>query len=286
MPKPTPTLRGRRLGSQLRHLRMGRDLLMQDVAEQLGERGKWSETKVSRIENGLVKLHISDLNALMDLYQVDENLRGELVRLCRMSTQRGTWLSSFEDIMNAEYSQYLHLEREANSIFVFGNIIPGLLQTRYYAHALMEPAFGSDKELIERRVELRMMRKPLLEGDDPLRLWSVMDEAAIRRMVGGPVVMKNQLENLLETSECQNINFQIIPFDVGAYPSSGVSFSILDFDDYLLPSVLYLEHSSYTIYEEDEKALQNFRLRADLIRATALSVSESQAFVRSALKEM
>jgi transcriptional regulator with XRE-family HTH domain len=283
MPTPTPTLRGRRLGARLRHLRAATDpkLTMDDVAERLGERGKWSTTKVSRIENGLVKVHVADLIALLDLYKASEEVRDELTKLYRTSDQRGTWLSSFGSVLNSHHTQYLDLENDADSIFEFGSIVPGLLQTPDYARALMEPMPGLSKDFIDQRVELRMLRKQVFEKSSPLRLWSVMDESAVHRMVGRPAVMHRQLQYLSEMAEHPNINIQIIPFNTGAHVSMDAPFSIIDFDDYLLPSVLYMEHSTYAIYEEDEQVLRDYRLKYDLLQSTALSVSNSRSLINS-----
>jgi transcriptional regulator with XRE-family HTH domain len=277
------TLRSRHLGSRLRRMREDQKLTMLQVTDTLSERGRWSETKLSRIENGLVKVHIADLNALLDVYKVDDDVRDELVGLNKMTERRGTRLDSFSGVMHTQHSQYYDLEEEADAIFEYGGLVPGPLQTPDYARALMATLPGVTAQFIEDQVEMRMLRKQVFEGDNPLRLWSVLDESAIRRAVGGPQVMREQLKYLLYMSERPYINLQVISFDAGAHVAIDGPFSIIDFDDHELPSVLYLEHGTYAIYEEDEQTLRDHRLKYDLLQGTALSVVETTSLITASI---
>jgi Domain of unknown function (DUF5753) len=159
------------------------------------------------------------------------------------------WWHHYGDVLPQWFRAYVDLEQAATVIRAYeGQFIPGLLQTRDYMRAVMGRGLDEAPEDIERRVELRVARQALFDRPDPPRLWAVVDEAALRRPVGGPEVMCTQLERLIDATRLPNVTLQILPFDAGAHPAMVGAFSILRFADSELPDVVYLEHLSGAVY--------------------------------------
>ena len=148
------------------------------------------------------------------------------------------------------FRTYVDLESAASLIRTYeGQFVPGLLQTDGYMRAVVRGAHLEDSgEEVGRRVRLRMARQTLLTREQPPRLWAVVDEAALRRPVGGRDVMRGQLERLVEATKLPNVTLQVLPFDSGAHPAMVGSFSVLRFPDQELPDVVYLEHLTSALY--------------------------------------
>jgi hypothetical protein len=159
------------------------------------------------------------------------------------------WWHRYGDVLPQWFRAYVDLEQAATIIRTYeGQFIPGLLQTDDYARAVMGRGMDEEPSGIERRVELRHARQGLLTRPDPPRLWAVVDEAALRRPVGGPEVMPAQIERLIEATELPNVTLQVLRFGAGAHPAMVGAFSILRFGDDDLPDVVYLEHLTGAIY--------------------------------------
>jgi hypothetical protein len=161
--------------------------------------------------------------------------------------------------------------------------IPGLLQTEDYARAVIRGGLpNASRDEVERRVEVRMERQALLRNENPLNLWSIVDEAALRREVGGPEVMQAQFRYLMEASELPHVTFQVIPFDAGAHPGMPGSFILLQFGDAAIPDVIYVDTMAGELFLEEEADVRRYKLVFEHLRAVAASPEASLSLVTSA----
>ncbi|MFE0459254.1 helix-turn-helix domain-containing protein [Kitasatospora sp. NPDC058965] len=270
-----PTVRRRRLGAELRHLREQRGMTAEDVAERL----MVSQSKISRLENGRRSISPRDVRDLCDLYEVtDQRMRDSLMEMARESKQRGWW-NEFSDI---PYSVYIGLEAAAFSIRSYeSSFVPGLLQTREYAEAVLNGTQpDTTQDAIRNRVQVRMKRQDRLAGPDQLSsFWSVIDEAVLAREVGGPQVMAAQLRRLLEVGEQANVNIQVIPFQYGAHPGMTGTFSLLEFPESADSTVVYFEGVTSDLYLEKENDVRRYTGLYDHLRAAAFGVAESRSLI-------
>ncbi len=241
-----PTVQRMLVGAQLRRLRTEAGL----TREQAGEAIRASEWKIHRLENGQVGFKERDIIDLLRLYGVtDPTEVAEFVALAREANSPGWW-QHYGDVLPPWFRTYVDLESAASLIRTYeGQFVPGLLQTDDYMRAVVRGAhLGESSEEVGRRVRLRMARQTLLTRENPPRLWAVVDEAALRRPVGGREVMRGQLERLIAATKLPNVTLQILPLDVGAHPAMVGSFSVLRFPDQELPDVVYVEHLTSALY--------------------------------------
>ncbi|MEP7026503.1 MAG: helix-turn-helix transcriptional regulator [Actinomycetota bacterium] len=279
----SPTVRRRRLALELRRLREAARLTCEEVAEHL----ECSASKISRVETGRVSVSPRDVRDMLEIYGVSGQERDSLVQLARDSRQKGWW-HAYSDTINPQFATYVGLESAASEIRVYEvSLIPSLLQTQDYARAIITSGMmnGSGEEM-ERSVALRMARQPALtRDDDPPLLWTVLDEAALRRRVGGRELMRAQLEHVLELSTLKNVAMQVIPFGAGAHPAMGRPFVILVFPERVDPDVVYLEDLTSAFYLEDVEEVDRYNVFFNHLRATALSFDDSAALITSVLKD-
>jgi DNA-binding XRE family transcriptional regulator len=241
-----PTVQRMLVGTQLRRLRTEAGL----TREEAGEAIRASEWKIHRLENGQVGFKERDIIDLLRLYGVTDPAEvAELVALAREANTPGWW-QHYGDVLPTWFRTYVDLESAATLIRTYeGQFIPGLLQTDDYMRAVVQGAhLEESSEELGRRVRLRLARQTLLTREHPPRLWAVIDEAAMRRPVGGPEVMRGQLERLIEATKLPNVTLQVLPFGAGAHPAMVGSFSVLRFPDDELPDVVYLEHLTSALY--------------------------------------
>ncbi|WP_030668665.1 helix-turn-helix domain-containing protein [Streptomyces cellulosae] len=276
-----PTVRRRRLGQELRRLRELRGMTAEEVAERL----LVSQSKISRLENGRRSISQRDVRDLCGVYEVeDQRIVESLMQMAKDSRQQGWW-HAFGDI---PYSVYIGLETDAESLRVYEpQIITGLLQTRAYAEAIIRGGSPetSDSEIDKRaQVRLRRQDRIAVEGE-PLRLWVVLDEAALRRVVGSRQVMREQLEYLAEMSQRPHITVQVLPFDVGAHPGINGQYSILEFSDAADSSVVYIEGVTSDLYLEKAHDVQKYTVMYEHLRAQALNVDQSRQLIEDVAKD-
>jgi hypothetical protein len=241
-----PTVHRMLVGSQLRRLRTEAGI----SREQAGEAIRASEWKIHRLENGQVSFKERDVVDLLRRYGVtDAGEVASLVVLAREANAPGWW-QPYGDLLPQWFRAYVDLESAATLIRTYeGQLVPGLLQTEDYMRAVIGGAhLDESPEEAERRVALRVRRQALLERAIAPRVWAVVDEAALRRPVGGPKVMRNQVERLIEVAGLPNVTLQILPFQAGAHPALVGAFSILRFADQELPDVVYIEHLTNALY--------------------------------------
>jgi transcriptional regulator with XRE-family HTH domain len=279
----SPTVRRRRLALELRRLREAARLTCEEVADHL----ECSASKISRVETGRVSVSPRDVRDMLDLYGVPAAQRESLVQLARDSRQKGWW-HAFSDTMQPQFATYVGLESAASEIRIYEvSLIPELLQTEDYARVVIRSGMmSSPSDDVERQVALRMARQPAITRDDPPKVWAVLDEAALRRQVGGPGLMRLQLEHLLAQAALPNVVVQVIPFGGGAHPAMGRPFIILVFPERVDTDVVYLEDLTSALYLEDVAEVDRYNVFFNHLRATALSFEDSSALITSVLKEM
>jgi len=276
-----PTVRRRRLGAKLRELREERKLTAEDVAQQL----LVSQSKISRLENGRRAISQRDVRDLCRVYSVtDEKLIDALMTMARESRQRGWW-HAFGDV---PYSVYIGLEANAISARNYESLfVPGMLQTREYAAAVIE---GIQPEALpeqnEKRIEIRMRRQEVMsDPDKPLRMWAVLDEAVLHREVGGPQVMREQLEQLIALSQQSHITVQVLPYSIGAHPGMSGTFSILEFEDEADATIVYLEGVTSDLYLEKEADVKTYSTLYEHLRAMALGPEQTRELIDRVAKD-
>lgn len=279
----SPTVRRRRLGLILRGLREKRALTGEEVGAEIERSGSW----VSRVETGRVGLRARDLNDLLRVYGVDDpKLTEELMILAREGKQRGWW-SKYADTISAPYAAYIGFEAEASELLSYDTlIVNGLLQTEDYARAIFKavvPPVAGDA--LERLVKVRMARQELLSRPDPLKLWAILDESVLRRRIGGPVVLRDQLKRLLEATELTPVTIQIVPHSGGANPGMVGSFTIIRFPLEPDPDVVYVEGGTGDFFLEGDDA-DWYSVVFDHLRAAALSPADSHELLVQAWEEL
>ncbi|MEV5874323.1 helix-turn-helix transcriptional regulator [Streptomyces sp. NPDC052101] len=276
-----PTVRRRRLGQELRRLRELKGMTAEEVAERL----LVSQSKISRLENGRRSISQRDVRDLCGVYEVeDQRIVDSLMEMARDSRQQGWW-HTFGDI---PYSVYIGLETDAESLRVYEpQLVTGLLQTRAYAEALVQGALPeTSTNEIEKRVQVRMRRQERITAEsNPLRLWVVLDEAALRRAVGSRLVMREQLDHLIEMSQLPHVTVQVLPFEVGAHPGLNGQYAILEFTDAADSSVVYLEGVTSDLYLEKAQDVQKYAVMYEHLRAQSLNVEQSRQFIAKVAKD-
>ncbi|SCF48292.1 Helix-turn-helix domain-containing protein [Micromonospora matsumotoense] len=275
----SPTIRRRRLGAELRRLRDGAGITIDAVAEQL----ECSASKVSRIETGHTSATPRDVRDMLRIYGVVGADSEELVQIAREARQKGWWHPYGAVLVGA----YVGLEAAAGAIRSYEQqVVPGLLVTEEYASAMIQaarPELTADQ--VQQRVRVRMGRQSLLTQDDPVDLWAVLDEAVLRRPVGGDAVMRGQLRRLVEVAELPNVTLQVLPFEVGAHAGMDGPFTILRFPDSMDPDVVYAENATGGLFLEKSDELQKYNSIFDQIQAAARRPEESIAHIAELAEE-
>ncbi|MFC6020421.1 DUF5753 domain-containing protein [Plantactinospora solaniradicis] len=273
-PIPSPTIRARRLRRELRRLREAAGLTAESVATELG----WHRSKMIRVELGHSRITQQNVQDLLRIYQPSAEDRETLSTLARQARLKGWW-NAYGDVLPDDYVGF---EAEAAAISTFESLyVPGLLQTEEYARAIiLAGRTTADPDEVDRRVAARSARKSLLSRDVPPKLWIVLDEAAVRRVVGGPNVMRAQVARLIEACARPTIEIQILPFTAGAHAAMGGPFTVLDYDDPVLdPTIVYVDNDATTALLEEEEQVARHRLMFDHLRAKALDPDKTCDFL-------
>jgi transcriptional regulator with XRE-family HTH domain len=271
-----PTLRRRRLGSELKRCREQAGLTQEQVSKYF----EWHAAKVTRIETARVAVTPRDVKDLLTLYGVqDEEYREALMTLARLSRER-TWWTDYRDLMRP--GNFVGLEAEASWSRVWEPIVlPGLLQTEGYMRALMTVGRRADTpESVDRRIRLRLRRQARLAEDSPLNLWAIIDESVVHRVVGGPGVMRDQLQRLLDDGERPNVTIQILPFTAGEHVFLGGSAALLEFPERAHSDVVYLEGLAGDYYEEQPHEVAHYREDFERLASIALGAEDSAELIQ------
>jgi transcriptional regulator with XRE-family HTH domain len=279
-----PTGARRRLGAELRRLRGNAGLRLEEAASRLA----CSTSKISRLENGKGIPKARDVENLMSLYDVRAELEiAMLRRLVQESRSAGWWESYVDGLSTERYvldnpARYAALETDAVAVTTFDvSVLHGLGQTRGYSRALLEQRLPRHQPWeIERLVEMVVHRKEALSRPDPLGLVHIVDEAALRRVVGSPAVMAEQMDHLLELADRPNVSLQVLPFEAGTFRAHDGQFAILDIPDELGSDVVFVETHTGSSYLEDPAEVEVFRGLAEEVRGGALDTGRSREALR------
>ncbi len=278
----SPNVRRKRLAAELRAIREDRGENLQTVVSALGQ--GWSTSKLSRYELGTSGLNPREVARLLDHYRAPEALRERLLSLARVASGKGWW-DAYSDVAAASLRDFIGLEAEASAVEVWHvEVVTGLLQTKRYARSLMteysrvEPIAPA---IIERRVELRMRRKEVLEQEDPVSLLVVLDESVLKRQFGDESVMYEQMQSLVADSAKPNITLRVLPLRT-PHPVSAESFVIFSFgpkDDAILHDVVYSEGLKESFYVEDPQETYLHRLVFNTLLEATLDADASRELI-------
>ena len=265
------------LGAQLRRLREAAGISAEDAGYEI----RASRSKVSRMETGRVGLKLRDVEDLLTLYGVaDERERARVTGLASRSRQP-EWWTRYADVLPGWFETYLGLESAAAVIRSFeAQFVPGLFQTEDYARAVTRLGHKTaPAKEIERRVGLRVKRQELLTRPQPPRIWAVMDEAVLRRPIGGTAVMRAQLRRLVEAARLPGVRLQVVPFNRGGHAAASGSFSILRFGERDLPDVVYIEQLTSAVYLDQRADVEHYLEVADQLSGEALTPADTIGFI-------
>ncbi|AUY52306.1 helix-turn-helix transcriptional regulator [Streptomyces sp. CB01881] len=273
-----PTVRRRQLGAELRRRREEAGLSHEEVSEALSG---MSQPKLSRIENGRGATKVDDVKKLLTLYNcADTDLISTLVDLAKNGAQRGMWWQSYGAHISPELGDLITLEAAASSIRTYqGAFIPGLFQTPAYAREIIKKLNMRPEVNVEALVDVRMARQGALTRSEPITLWAVIHEAAIRAGVGGPGVMAEQLTRLLDRAARPNINIQVMPIGAPAHHGMGGAFTILGFPQRQDLDVVLVDGTLSNLWVEDATGVDMYGAKFDAIRADALGLDDSLAII-------
>jgi hypothetical protein len=278
-----PTVPRLLLGLQLQRLREAADVTPDAAAYEI----RGSRTKISRMEHGRVRIKERDVTDLLTLYGVtDPKVRADMMTLVHQASSAGWW-SKYGDVMADWFESYLGLEMAASIIRTFElQFVHGLFQTEDYARAVTRLGYASaPANEIDRRVSVRLKRQDLLSGPRPPRVWSVMDEAALRRPVGGRHVMRAQLSHLADVTAMPQVTVQIMPFSHGGHAAAGGSFTILRFAEDDVPDVVYIEQLTSALYLDKREDVDHYLEVMNALSTEALTPAESKDFLADILRE-
>ncbi|MFF7248377.1 MULTISPECIES: helix-turn-helix domain-containing protein [Embleya] len=277
------TVRRILLGSQLRRLREAKGISREEAGYEI----RASESKISRMELGRVSFKERDVADLLTMYGVgDETERAALLGLAAEANAQGWW-HNYNDILPSWFQVYVGLEEAASVIRTYEvQFVPGLLQTPEYARAVViagQPSASAAE--VDRRVGLRMQRQSILYRDKPPRLWVVLDEAALRRPIGGRDVMRDQVRHLIEMAALPNVTIQIMPFRFGAHAAEGGPFLLLRFPESDLPDVVYLEQLTSALYLDKRDEVDAYTEVMDRLSVDGMPPDKSVDLLQRILKE-
>ncbi len=271
------------LGTRLRRLREAAGI----PADQAGYEIRASRSKLSRMETGRVGLKLRDIEDLLTLYGVvDEKERVNVLALAKRSREP-EWWTRYNDILPGWFETYLGLESAASVIRSFETqLVPGLFQTEEYARAVTRLGHQTAPEQeIERRVGLRMRRQEVLTRRQPPRFWAIVDEAALRRPIGGAAVMREQLRHLASAAGRPGVRLQVVPFARGGHAGASGSFSILRFEERDLPDVVYIEQLTSSVYLDQRSDVEHYLEVVDQLSGAALPPGDTISFIEQAASE-
>ncbi|MET9524050.1 helix-turn-helix domain-containing protein [Streptomyces coeruleorubidus] len=275
-----PAVRRRKLGAELRALRTSAGLTSGEAARLVG----WHQSKVSRIETGTSGVKPADVRLLLDAYAVADTQLRELLMMLAGSDDSGGrqhWWHAYRGVLPPTYRDFISLESQAGAMRTLETtVIPGLLQTPEYARAVTKAAVeGLSEDRLDTLVEVRLARQDVLRADPPLELSAVLDEAVLRREVGGPGVMARQLERLVEAARLPQVRLQVLPFAAGAHIGVTGPFVIFSFSSTSDLDVVVLDHLTSSLYLERKEDLQAYTEAFNALQIHALSPEDSLDFI-------
>lgn len=261
----------RTLGRRLTRLRIAAGKSRREVAE---EKLGISEPTLHRIETGKVPVTVANVRALCWLYDADQSITDALAELALGTSQEEWWDTN--PVIPDWFKLYVGLEASAHHIHSYdGEIIPGELQTEQYAHAIFTAEQPTDKQATQRQVKLRLQRqKTLFARTPPPQLTTILGEGALTRPVGGPTILKAQIDHLRNLTQQPHITIKVLPWTIGAHAAMAGAFRILDFDDPEDPDIVYLENHVGALYLEETNEVNEYRRIFDLINNDAIPIRD------------
>ncbi|CAM4056609.1 helix-turn-helix transcriptional regulator [Nocardiopsis rhodophaea] len=278
-----PTVRRMLLGSELRKYREARDISRAAAGHHI----RGSESKISRMELGRVGFKERDVEDLLKLYGVtDKQVVRTLTDLARDTKKPGWWQHYGESLPNW-FQSYVGLEEAASRIRVYeAQFVHGLLQTEDYARSVISSGVLTPSLEVEHRVEVRMKRqRHIYEGSD-VRLWAILDEAALRRPVGPVDIMRRQLQHLLHACDHPNITLQVIPFAAGAVAAEAGSFTILRYPDFELSDIIYLEQLTGSMCLDRRSEIDAYTMAMERLSVIAEPPSQTQDLIKGMIDDL
>ncbi|MDP9642605.1 transcriptional regulator with XRE-family HTH domain [Actinopolyspora lacussalsi] len=274
--KPGPSVRRRQLGAMLRQLRQDADTTRKTAAEWL----EIGEPTLSKIELGRQSIKGPHVRLLCQLYDVDASTVDTLLRLAREANQRGWW-TAYRDTVPSWFRHYVGLEGDAADIWAYeAEFVPGLLQTAEYTKAITRASRPeiSDEEL-NREITVRRERQALLDDEQPPQLHLIINEAVVWRQVGGPEVMREQLEHLLRSAKLDHVSLRVLPFSAGAHAAMTGSFILIRFPDEDTPAFVYVENDRGGVYQENPGDIERYTLVREQLATLAHSEDDTRALL-------
>ncbi|MEV8633531.1 helix-turn-helix transcriptional regulator [Streptosporangium sp. NPDC051023] len=263
--------------AELSRLRENSGLTRVEVAERIGS----TDTTLWRYETGLTRPRPSDVSVLTDVYGVTGEARDSLIQMAREARQRGWW-HRHRQALKPGFDSYIGLEAEASVVRTYEPlVVPGLMQTEPYARAVIEAtAMTQAPSEVDEKVSVRISRQQLLHGPgDPIQLVALLDEAVLRRQIGGRAVMREQLEHLVDLGKLSNVEIRVIPFSSGAHAAMDGKFCLLSFPEPEDPDLVYLEQATSGLMPEDPEEVRRYTLMFGSLSALALGAEASATFI-------
>jgi hypothetical protein len=283
-PAGGPTVLRMLLGAQLRRLRESAGVTRDDAGYHIRASG----SKISRMELGRVSFKERDVTDLLEFYGInDPTEREKLVQLTKEANAT-PWYQKYQDVVPDWFHVFVGLEEAAQLIRVYEvQFVPGLLQTEEYARAvILQGAPGLDPDEVERRVALRMGRQKLLIRENPPRYWVIMDEAALRRPMGGRDVHVGQIERLIDLVGEPNITIQVMPFRYGGHAAEGGAFTIMRFPETDLPDVVYMEYLTGAHYIDKPEEVERYAAVMERLSVAGTSPDRTREILSGILKDL
>lgn len=279
----SPTARQRRLMAELTRLRDTSGLSRAQVAERIGI----TDSTLWRYETGMTRPKPGDVAILLDVYGVHGAEREELIEMAKHARKRGWW-HRHRQALKPGFDSYIGLEAAASVVRTFQtSVVPGILQTEAYARAVIEQtAISSAPDMVDEKVLVRMSRQELITREDaPLQVVAILDEAVLRRQVGGPETMREQLQRLIDLAQHPNVTIRVVPFSHGAHPGLDGQFNLLEFPEQADPDLVYLEQAGSGLVPEDPEEVRRYTLMFGSLLGRALKANESLSFMRGLLSD-
>jgi transcriptional regulator with XRE-family HTH domain len=283
-PAGGPTVLRILLGAQLRRLREGAGVSREDAGYHIRASG----SKISRMELGRVSFKERDVNDLLEFYGItDAEEHEKLIQLAKEANAT-PWWQKYQDVVPDWFQVYVGLEEAAQLIRVYEmQFVPGLLQTEEYARAVvLQGAPGLDPAEVDRRVAVRLGRQELFAKGKAPRFWAVVDEAALRRPIGGKDVLGAQIERLMEAVNEPNITLQVMPFRYGGHAADGGAFTIMRFPEADLPDIVYMEYLTGALYLDKPDEVERYAAVMERLSVAATSPDRTRELLASMLKEI
>ena len=276
-----PTVLRMILGRRLQERRQDAGVSLENAAKAL----RVTSLTIRRLEKAEVGLKPLYVEKLLETYGADRQEIEEFVALADRANAPGWW-HAYRDVLPGWFTAYVSLETGAKTLRTYEpHYVTGLLQTYDYARGVLSGGFPNDNdEDLERRVQLRLRRQSLLERPDSPTLWAVLEEAVLHRVVGGPAVMRDQIDRLLEVSELDHVSVDIVPFSAGAHVGACAPFTYFRFQEPELPDVVYSEILSASMYL-DQRSDVVAHLEAHNRMSLLTSSADSKALLNRMRKE-